>query len=247
MHKQFLKCKSSSEFCIRYYQWALKDAEREVRQEFPFVSKIKDRSTLSFLAVMEPLPLEQRLSYASILVKNIFKDILNDRSNLVTGNEDILYKQFCNEEKKFEKILYRQEKLETFNVRINTKRLRSFLEEKLSKLFGDTIQSDGSNRFAYRREIGFWKIDTHIFLGGRAKLNYMHVISPICEADLRLEPLIVTDMLLWLGVGRMTWNLMTDEDALFVSETLTTICVHFIDAASDLLDGLSPDLEVCES
>jgi hypothetical protein len=247
MYKQFLKCKSSNEFCARYYQWALKDAEREVRQGFPFISKIKDRTTLSFLAIVEPLPLEQQLAYASILVKNTFKHILNDRNNLITADEHTLYKQFLNEEKKFEKVLYRQGQLDTLNARVNTKRLRKFLEEKLSKLFGDVTQSDGTNRFAYRREISSWKIDTHIFLGGRAKLNYMHVISPFRKTDLRLEPLIVTDLLLWLGIGRMGWNLMTDEEALFVSETLATVCVHFIDAASDLLDGLSPELEVCES
>jgi hypothetical protein len=249
MYKQLLRCKPRSEFCTRYYQWALKDTEREVRQEFPFISKIKDRSTLSFLAIMEPLPLEQRLIYASILVKNMFKDILKDGSNLITDDEQILYEQFSKEEKELTKILYNQGKLETLNVRVNTKRLRRFLEENLSKLFGDIILSDGTNRFAYRKEINSWKIDTHIFLGGRAKLNYMHVISPLCkiDIDIRLEPLIVSDLLLWLGVGTMRWDLMTDEDALFVSETLATICVHFIDAASDLLDGLSPELEVCES
>ena len=247
MNNQRLKYVSRNEFRTRYYLWALEDGCREVQQKFPFISRVKSTWALEFLTFMEQLSLEQQLTYENALVKRMFQSILEDQDKLLTPDEEALYKHFSKESKLISRRLYTQGKLDTRDIKVNSKKLRKVLEGSLSQLFDKVFESDGNNRFLYRSVIEPWAIETAIFLGGRAKLNYMQVIKSTNQEPMSCEPLAVVDVFQWLGVGCIDWNLMTDEDALLAAESSALFCSHFINAAPNLLVNISPDLTPSEA
>ena len=59
----------ADEFAVRYYRWALDDARREVRENFPLLRTVKSGLVIRAVAYFESLADDERLRAAAALVK----------------------------------------------------------------------------------------------------------------------------------------------------------------------------------
>lgn len=242
MNNPRYKCEAEHEFALRYYNWALQDAEREVLEGFPLISRIKDKTPMAFLLVMETLPLEQQLLYSRIFVKDTFQHILNDPVVHLTDTESKLRKEFFIKMKKAGKVLFNQGALDTLEAGVKFKALKNLLEAQVPPEIGTQFISDGSRELAYKKYMHPWEINTHFDFGGRAKVHYVQIIKTIDRPYPRIKPLAVVDILIWQGIGQTGFNLMTNEDSPLVAKFLVDVCIHFMNIVPDLLADLPPTL-----
>jgi hypothetical protein len=59
----------ADEFAVPYYRWALGDARRKVRENFPFLRAVKSGLVMRAVAYFESLAGDERLRAATALVK----------------------------------------------------------------------------------------------------------------------------------------------------------------------------------
>jgi len=97
-------------------------------------------------------------------------------------------------------------------------------------------------------------VHTYVEVGGSySQLWYRHTITPpdrytrLDEASVDKSAIVYwaansISLLSWLGITSQTcWDLLTESDIPEAAETLSLLCSHFMQAVSDLLDGLVLD------
>ena len=77
-----------SDFRLRYYHWALDDAHREIRDDFPFLRKIKRASMRGFLNWMQELSPDQQTEVFTALVKRSHKQAVQMAGETMTSREE---------------------------------------------------------------------------------------------------------------------------------------------------------------
>ena len=79
-------------FWVRYFNWSLAETQRELREGFPLLKKIKSASALGYIDYLESLPKEQQRRLAMALVKRGYKHIIE-----LTNDEKIIVDRFLSE------------------------------------------------------------------------------------------------------------------------------------------------------
>src|SRR5215831_6145816 len=75
------------EIRTRFYRWAMKDAEREVREEFPLLSRIEARSVKIFLEYMAKFNQEAQLELLLALTKRVHEFLIKRNDDALTNAE----------------------------------------------------------------------------------------------------------------------------------------------------------------
>jgi hypothetical protein len=73
-------------------------------------------------------------------------------------------------------------------------------------------------------------------MGGNFDLSYFHsIVEPGTTTD--LKNLISLNR--WLGTGETQWSMLTEADESEAAQSISVLCAHFLQAAPELLRGLS--------
>jgi hypothetical protein len=219
-------------FFKQRYIWSIIDAEREVNQSFPLISKINNHWAVDALNAMNNLPESDRHQAAKALVKNAHRTCLKS-DDILTGREiDILLKTTV--ESKYSNEIIVDIKSVQSEMKITKKYFKDLIKKKLKPILGSVVKPDGDN---WDHEIQIkngWKLITHIELEG-SSLSYWHSIH---DAETGTFTLGTAHILGWLGIGESYWNIFSDEDALNTIDALLLVSDHFKEALHIILDDL---------
>jgi len=82
------------EFARRYYHWALEDARREVREGFPLLRTIKNRTVHHLLARMDSLSKDEQIRFGDALVKRFLPQLLAIQGEVLSAEEQAMVRDF---------------------------------------------------------------------------------------------------------------------------------------------------------
>lgn len=78
------------EFALRYYKWALADAEREVVEDYPFLGSIRSSSLLATVDYLRKYSLDEQREFLQACVKLYHQSITKRVRSTITEKEDLL-------------------------------------------------------------------------------------------------------------------------------------------------------------
>ena len=84
---------TANEFAVRYYSWSLAEGMREVEQDFPLLSTIKDPGARAYLDYLRGLDHNQA-DVVSALIKNANRNALPLIGKVLTPKEQALVSNF---------------------------------------------------------------------------------------------------------------------------------------------------------
>lgn len=232
--------KAKDEFAVRYYQWAMEDFRREMREGFPLLRKIKGSASLRLVTLMQSLGQDEQILLSSGLVKRFHRRATNLLKEPLTAQEDSLCQGYVASiitpipakgeiERRIRAGIAR---------RVNRSRLAALCKKDLQPILGNPSDVWGPRECWYETPIDGWNVCTnvHTYGGNFYQLNYHHRIHP-SGSVYELENGI--SVLAWLGITSMTnWDLLTDQDMSQAARTLALVCSHFIQAVPSLLKGI---------
>jgi hypothetical protein len=231
---------AKDEFAVRYYQWAMEDFSREMREGLPLLRKIKGSASLRLVTLMESLGQDEQLLLSSGLVKRFHRRATELLNEPLTAEEDRLCQDYASSivtpvpaegetERRIRAGIAR---------RVNRDRLAALSKKELEPILGNPSDVWRPREWWYETPIDGWNVRTnvHTYGGYSYQLNYHHRIHP-SGSVYELENWI--SVLSWLGITSMTnWDLLTDQDMSQAARTLALVCSHFIQAAPSLLEGI---------
>lgn len=225
------------EFAVRYYQWALGDARREVSEAFRLVRSIKDALAMRSLAYLERLlPIEQ-IELLTALIKRFHPRAVELTGERLTAREEGLMKT------KDDAILLLQLPMEAElgplspnkRPRMSRSRFATLLKKQMADLLG-TPPAAVKQAGMFRTGIGDWTLSTIVTYGS----------PPVYTQNIRvaerwsLQEAI--SVLSWLGIaGQTSWDLARAGDEAETARSIRNCCAHFLEAVRGLLSGLSVD------
>jgi len=221
-------------FSERFYEWSLKDFEREVLESFPLLKTITDGAVETVLNMMSEKSEEERLFFARTLVRRFSVQIFGhlrlpidplDRKEKILADEYLARSQ---KEWKFEVSKVRKSKIrKTIHQDLN-----EFFKEKADAIPG------GSDR--YITPIGPWHLYTDVDTGGRQN-GFCYSQSLLYLEDRNQNLFSHTSITSWMGITSTTrWRVLTEEEIQPAVESLKKVCAHFMNALPGLIKDLSP-------
>jgi hypothetical protein len=237
------------EFTLKFYRWALKDAQREYSEEFPLLRRIKSTVILDYVDFVSKLSPDEKRILRVGMVKRVHAEGALLAGDKLTEREDELIERYLKRNIEHDRLLgpvrvaseaaaKRWEKLSSGSkeYQIDRQKLRAALKKGLSPTLGERIETFGSNlEWAYPTPVGRWTVYTWVDTGGRlAQLSYHHTVSLAPHVYLVER----TSILSWLGIPGTYWDLMTNADIPHAVESVALLSSHFIKAMSKIEQAL---------
>jgi hypothetical protein len=233
----------ADEFAAPYSRWALGDARREVRENFPFLRAVKSGLVMRAVAYFESLAGDERLRAAIVLVKRSHRrgvELAGDSWGAEDEAIDHDYQRAARHARPEEES-YRQTLLhEPDTLTIDRGRFLAAVRAQLAPVLGAGAPFSTTREWRYDTPLGPWTLVTLIEVGGRAhQLAYSHTLQTSVSRPLRQG----VSLCGWLGIGggHTTWNRLTRADTAEAARSLARVCAHFVQAAPALVDGVVPD------
>jgi hypothetical protein len=230
-------------FAVWFYRWALQDFAREAAQGLPMISSIKGETAQRFIEIWESLSAEEREILSVALVKRVHPEACALTGEFITSPEQCIIERYLS-------LASHQSELgsEILGVRLSGQgpvktlsrsKCAAGIKRELKTVLGNAHSWKGApNDFNYHTRIGPWLISTHV--RGRQPPSYFHRIIAAGHVYLHEG---VTNVLSWLGIGGLVWDLiLDDDDAAGAAISMAVLCAHFINGAPKLLEGLSHDV-----
>jgi hypothetical protein len=240
----------------RFYQWALADFDREIRQDFPFLRRIRSEYLqFRILPAIESLSIEDRTRLASALVKQRHPHFTTAKPlNPLTPEDNHWIEWYRNMLRwpSQEELDLRSRRFGGKDFQIKRRELKRLLNDYLTPILGEPVKMTDADRLSgewkYRTSIGEWTILTWFDIGApHCQLRYAHIAIP--PEGLKHHPkyqhlpigIMLISFLTWLGLhGETSWDLLTKDDIPEAASLATELCAHFIQAARGLLEDFDP-------
>ena len=230
-------------FHERFNEWAFRDFQREIAQDFPFMRRIVGLN-LRFLAIMKSLPPEEQQQFASAFVNS---------TRFSSANKVGMDTEFPTRRtpEDHQRLLWYRERvriqvreecegnaLERWATYIRDYReLMRAVRDELMVVFPGTSPKPSKKELHFHTTVQGFDIETVVYSGHSTwQLWYFH--------RLRYRPrgLDVSDICFnrWLGVGGPTyWRRITKDTIPEAAKTLGDLCRHFIGGAEHFLADLA--------
>jgi len=231
------------EIRTRFYRWAMKDAEREVREEFPLLSRIEARSVKIFLEYMAKFNQEAQLELLLALTKRVHEFLIKRNDDALTNAEVQLveayrrfqfdYSDLDTDEGFIRYWVPRRAVGLPARPKLKRKQFVHRLSHTLQPVFVGFTERVGPEHVYFEGNNDKWTVRTSVNLGRPP--SYTHSI----RADWR--EVMTTNITSWLGVGDGSWDVLYEDQAAQAAETFAVLCAHFMTVVPELLDGLDYD------
>ena len=223
----------------RFYDWALRDSQREIAQDFPFVRRVDGSTTLRFVAIMKSLSLEERQQLASTLVRTNKVWIISNLPTRWTPADDRIIAWYGERIR----IQLREEwegssasQLARHATYIRDKReLMRAVRDELMLVFPGKSRQQPKKELHFHATVHGFDIETVVWSGSRTwQMAYFHRLRhPPSGLDVNH-----ISLLSWLGITHTYWWWITEATIPAAAKTVGDLCRHFLAAADDFLAGL---------
>ena len=233
----------TDEFAVRYYRWALDDARREVRENFPLLRAVKSGLVIRMIAYLESFAGDDRLRVAMALVKRSHRRAVELTTDSWGADEETIDRNYRaaasiprpDEEWYRHALLHEPDKL-----KIDRGRFLAAVKAELTSVLGAGEPFSTEHEWRYASPLGPWTLVTLVDVGGSVhQLAYTHTVRTAAPRPLREG----VSLCGWLGIGggHTVWNQLTQADSPAAAQSLARICAHFLEAAPALVAGLVPE------
>jgi hypothetical protein len=233
----------ADEFAVRYYRWALDDARREVRENFPLLRAVKSGLTMRAVAYFESRADDERRSTAMALVKRSHRRAVELTGDSWGAADEAVDRDYSSAARtaRPEEESYRQTLLHSPDtLTIDRGRFLTAVKAQLASVLGAGEPFSTKHEWRYDTSFGPWTLVTLIDVGGSAhQLAYSHALQASGSKPLREG----VSLCGWLGLGggHTTWNRLTPPDTVEAAQSLARVCAHFVQAVPPLVAGLVPN------
>jgi hypothetical protein len=231
---------TETELLIRFYQWALKDAEREVQSEYALLKRVQCSMVKVFLRYMSEFAPAKQLDILKVLVKRSHLEAMSRSGDRLTETEKQLADEYIQfqlgypgrgvEEGLIPYWVPRRTVGLTPKKKIQPKKFAQTVIEKLRAVLGNHVDGHDSTTVFFENSSGKWLLQTRVYTGRPP--HYFQAV----RAEGR--DVITTGLTSWLGIGDSAWDVLYDDQSEAAAETIGVLCAHFLDAVPILLDGL---------
>ncbi|AFY42730.1 hypothetical protein [Nostoc sp. PCC 7107] len=215
------------EFEIKYYQWRLKEAEKEYETAFERLSGMKSYFAREIVEVISRFSQKEQSKILPILIKKSEGEFLNNLSIKITDEEEVIFNNFYVKTKNedLRKILSEQNKrLKKYSKRFLRKVIINALDEILQPKFYADICFD-------QQISKNWKISTFVIIDNNSSYYYSHIITKLNEdnTETRIGPFTI-NLSTWLGLYPSGWVFENEQDVYKSANTIALLCKYFIDS-----------------
>jgi hypothetical protein len=245
--------RAKATFDLRYYHWALAQARREINEDFPSLRLIKNELVYKFLEIARSMDKEEQLQFLSALVKRTHSDGVELAGDPFTARDQELIDRYLNHdyseiapglpvldgtfERRGDKRIYRSVNERATLPKIDKKRLRKLVVQKLRPILGECSMKESSDSWWYETKIGIWSVWTLVAAYKKfVHLSYFQRIVVQEGIDLRF-PISPTA---WFGIGggSTDWKLWENSEMEEATDSMCLLVKQFLDAAPSLLEGI---------
>ena len=213
----------------RIYDWSFVDAEREFRENYPFVSRVKGENAEKYLRFFSQLDPQKLSAVSRALVKRMNQPVLLHQKKIdLTETEEEYVQAYV----KFEEILgpggFRMlagplQPTVVWTVELR-KALKALVKERFLPEFGLPERLSASE-WAYEVDAGCICVRTWLDFGGRSPLSYSHCVFQRDREPLRSH----LSLLQWLGAASMTrWRALRAEELMDAADIVCSLSKHFV-------------------
>jgi len=199
-------------FDLRYYRWALADADRELRGGFPWLARIRGGGALKLVERMAVLsPVEQRRLMIALL-KRVHESALRMTGEHITAEERAIVQAYLDSGRAREKDRYWQLRVaDPDRVRVDRGRLLTRVKAALSPILGGKGERWSPQEWCWITAVGPWTLRTIVDVGGRtSQLRYLHTLGVGVPAGPYLHEHI--SFLVWLGIDHTEWDCLLGRE-----------------------------------
>ncbi len=233
--------------CIRFYQWAKSDLEREIAEDYPFLRLIPSIDAGCYLEIIQALPPPEQLSLANALFRWSHQAALTLLGETLTAEEKTLREDYLSKRGLLRSRI--EQKLQTpvgEGIALKSIKFRRLIQEALEPILR-TKPERGWSDLLFITPVDKWFIGTQVqTMDKGTRLRYYRCVMA-SETDysglLPSPSQNGTNTLSWLGVGRLDWEIPFGDLAEPAVEALSFVCRHYIQNISSVLDGLHPELQ----
>jgi hypothetical protein len=220
---------STERVARRIYEWSFVDAERELSENFPFVSRIKGGNAEKYLRFFSQLAPQQRTAVSRALVKRMNRPVLlrQRKTDLTDAEEEYVQAYLGFEEIHgpggFRMLASPLEPKVVWTVEFR-KALKALVKERFLSEFG-LPERLSANEWLYEVDAGRIGVRTWLDFGGRSSLSYSHRVF---QRDSQPLPSHLS-LLQWIGAASMTrWRALRAEELMDAADTVCSLSQHFV-------------------
>ncbi len=208
-----------------YFRWALKDMEREILADFPYLSALKDPAAERALHFLSSLGAEERFVAGRALVKRFHARGAELEGSPPSADEARYIREYLG--------LIAQGPRTRASPRINRRRLMHVVRSELTLTIGTRGENFGAGVWRYQTGYGRWVITTYVDASSSIhQLVYDHRIGTQDFPDIGM----MISVLSWLGVSAQTnWQGLEDVDIPETASLVARLCGHFLEALPEIL------------
>jgi len=220
---------STENIAQRLYDWCFLDAERELREGFPFVTRIKGGNAARYLGFFSQLPPADASLVSRVLVKRMNQPVLLRLKPALTQPEEKYlqaYLQFgeVSGPGGIRMVVGDPEERRAVQTRELRKALKGLVKERFRPEFGVPM-GVSANEWHYEVDAGCLRVRTHVDVGGRSSLSYSHAVLQEDGTPLPSH----LSVLQWLGAASMTrWRVLLAEELIDAADTVFLLSKHFV-------------------
>jgi len=243
------------EFALRYYEWSLEQAEKELEEDFLHVRGVKSSLVFLFLEFVENHSRTEVRDLMTGGIKRFQQRAAELRGEHLTEKEQTIHRQFVDffsEEvviqgkpmtsfrvSRRERQLREQELAGTLKFHQNKKSLREELKRKFQSA-GFNAESEFTSGLNYGEQLGDWYLMATLDVSGKSQLDYNHRVAARRTIDTCFTDLLAgANLLSWCGIHPNTrYDLLLEDELDSVTESILAVYRHFQHSMPELLAGL---------
>ncbi|MEH2371029.1 hypothetical protein [Nostoc sp.] len=218
------------EFKTKYYQWRLKEAQKEYESGFERLSKMNSYFVRLTLEAIQALSPEEQSRILPILIRISEIQLLEFIGDNITDEEKAILKRFniAKKNQDLRKKLHEQEKIFKKHPKNKLKKtIKNALNEILQPAFYSDIWFDTQINHN-------WKITTFVHIQDGYSYYYSHSIFLLDEQKIETRIGSFTiNLPAWLGLYPTGWLFMSDEDVYQSANAIAALCKYFIEAFTE--------------
>ncbi|MEH2049235.1 hypothetical protein [Nostoc sp.] len=218
------------EFETKYYQWRLKEAQKEYESGFERLSQMNSYFVRETLEAIKALSPEEQSRILPILIKKSEEQFLELLGDSLTDDDEAILKRFdiAKKNQDLRKKLREQEKI---FKKYPKNKLRKTIKNALNEILQPAFYSD----ICFDTQINHnWKISTFILIEDGYSYYYSHIICRLDENNTETRVGTFTiNLSAWLALYPSGWIFMSDEDVYQSANAITILCKYFIEAFTE--------------